>query len=137
LKFWYPAPRPWFFPSLFALESYLSQRELVDLDNLVSSMPPYRRFHAYLPDPTAALADVRHLKGADGDGVERLFRCLLVQFMEDLSKEEPLLPDTNSEAPYGECRTRRRFSKTFGEIVWAIVLSPEAAHRFFSTAPQG
>ncbi|MDR4466874.1 MAG: transposase [Nitrospira sp.] len=31
---------------------------------------------------------MRQLKGADGYGVERLFRCLLVQFMEDLSDRE-------------------------------------------------
>ncbi len=66
----------------------MSQMELVDLDSLVSSTHPYRRFHAYLPDATEALADVRHLKGAEGYGVERLFRCLLVQFMEDLSDRE-------------------------------------------------
>ena len=62
--------------------------ELVDLDSLLSSTHPYRRFHAYLPDVTEAVADVRHLNGADGYGVERLFRCLLGQFMEDLSDRE-------------------------------------------------
>lgn len=66
----------------------MSQMEMVDLDSLVSSTHPYRRFQAYLPDSTEALADVRQLKGADGYGVERLFRCLLVQFMEDLSDRE-------------------------------------------------
>lgn len=66
----------------------MSQMELVDLDSLVSSTHPYRRFQASLPDSTAALADVRQLKGAEGYGVERLFRCLLVQFMADLSDRE-------------------------------------------------
>lgn len=66
----------------------MSQMELVDLDSLVSSTHPYRRFHASLPDATEALADVSHLRGAEGYGVERLFRCLLVQFMEDLSDRE-------------------------------------------------
>jgi hypothetical protein len=66
----------------------MSQMEMVDLDSLVSSTHPYRRFQAYLPDSTEALADVRQLKGADGYGVERLFRCLLVQFMEDRSDRE-------------------------------------------------
>jgi len=66
----------------------MSQMEMVDLDSLVSSTHLYRRFQAYLPDSTEALAAVRHLKGADGYGVERLFRCLLVQFMEDLSDRE-------------------------------------------------
>jgi transposase, IS5 family len=66
----------------------MSPMEMVDLDSLVSSTHPSRRFQAYLPDSTEALADVRQLKGADGYGVERLFRCLLVQFMEDLSDRE-------------------------------------------------
>ena len=66
----------------------MSQMEMVDLDSLVPSTHPYRRFQAYLPNPTEALADVRQLKGADGYGVERLFRCLLLQFMEDLSDRE-------------------------------------------------
>jgi IS5 family transposase len=66
----------------------MSQMEMVDLDSFVSSTHPYRRFQAYLPDSTEALADVRQLKGAEGYGVERLFRCLLVQFMEDLSDRE-------------------------------------------------
>lgn len=66
----------------------MSHMEMVDLDSLISSTHPYRRFQAYLPDSTEAVADVRQLKGADGDGVERLFRCLLVQFMEDLSDRE-------------------------------------------------
>ena len=66
----------------------MSQMELVDLDSLVSSTHPHRRFHAFLSDATAALADVRRLKGTEGYGVERLFRCRLVQFMEDLSDRE-------------------------------------------------
>jgi transposase, IS5 family len=41
-----------------------------------------------LPDTTEALAEVSQLKGADGYGVERLFRCLLLQFMEGLSDRE-------------------------------------------------
>ncbi len=66
----------------------MSQMEMVDLDSLLPSTHPYRRFQAYLPDPTTALAEVRQLKGADGYGVERLFHCLLLQFMEDLSDRE-------------------------------------------------
>ncbi|MDR4484790.1 MAG: transposase [Nitrospirales bacterium] len=31
---------------------------------------------------------MRQLKGADGYGIERLFRCLLLPFMEDLSDRE-------------------------------------------------
>lgn len=66
----------------------MSQMEMVDLDSLVPSTHPYRRFQAYLPDTTEALADVSQLKGADGCGVERLFRCLLLQVMEDLSDRD-------------------------------------------------
>ena len=66
----------------------MSQIEMVDLDSLFPSTHPYRRFHEYLPDVQEALGDVVQLKGADGYGVERLFRCLLLQFMEDLSDRE-------------------------------------------------
>ncbi|MGV7229105.1 MAG: transposase [Nitrospirales bacterium] len=66
----------------------MSQMEMVDLDSFLPSTHPYRRFQAYLPETTEALADVSHLKGADGYGVERLFRCLLLQFMEDLSDRD-------------------------------------------------
>jgi transposase len=62
--------------------------EIVDLDSLLPSTPPYRRFQADLPDAPQALIEVSQLKGAEGYGVERLFRCLLLQFMEDLSDRE-------------------------------------------------
>jgi IS5 family transposase len=62
--------------------------EMVDLNSLLPSTHPYRRFQDYLPDASQALAEVSQLKGADGYGVERLFRCLLLQFMEDLSDRE-------------------------------------------------
>ena len=42
----------------------------------------------------------------------------------------PLLPEPHSGPPEGACRTRRRASQTVGEIVWAIVVLPEAAQRF-------
>ncbi|GJL55264.1 MAG: hypothetical protein NPIRA02_23960 [Nitrospirales bacterium] len=66
----------------------MSQLEMVALDNLLPSTPPYRRVQAYLPDATKTLSEVRQLKGAEGAGIERLFRCLLLQFMEDLSDRE-------------------------------------------------
>jgi len=66
----------------------MSQIEMVDLDSLLLSTHPYRRFQAFLLDPAEALTDVSQLKGADGYGVERLFRCLLLQFMEDLSDRD-------------------------------------------------
>ena len=77
-NFCYTASPPLVLPSLLALELLMSQMEMVDLDSLLPSTHPYRRFQAYLPDATAALADVSQLKGADGYGVERLFRCLLL-----------------------------------------------------------
>lgn len=45
-------------------------------------------FQVYLPDTIAVLADVSQLKGVDGYGVARLFRCLLLQIMEDLSDRD-------------------------------------------------
>lgn len=66
----------------------MSQIEIVALDSLVPTTHPYRRLQAFLPDATEALADLSQLKGADGYGVERLFWCLLLQFMEDLSDRE-------------------------------------------------
>lgn len=66
----------------------MSQIEMIDLDSLLPSTHPYRRFHEYLPDVQEALGDVVQLNGADGYGVERLFHCLLLQFMEDLSDRE-------------------------------------------------
>jgi transposase, IS5 family len=41
-----------------------------------------------VPDVQEVFAEVIHLKGADGYEIERLFRCLLLQFMEDLSDRE-------------------------------------------------
>lgn len=66
----------------------MSQMELVDLESIGSSTHPYRRFQASLPDTTEVLADVSQLKGANGYGVARLCRCLLLQIMEDLSDRD-------------------------------------------------
>ena len=66
----------------------MSQIEMVDLDSLFTSMHTYRRFQAYLPETSQALAEVSQLKGADGYGAERVFRCMLLQFMEDFSDRE-------------------------------------------------
>lgn len=57
----------------------MDQMEVVSLDSLLPSTHPYRRFQDYVPDVMEALADVVCLKGADGYGVEWLFRCLLLQ----------------------------------------------------------
>ena len=66
----------------------MDQLEMVTLDSLLPSTHPYRRFYESLPDVQKALGDVVQFKGADGYGVERLFHCLLLQFMEDLSDRE-------------------------------------------------
>ncbi len=66
----------------------MNQLEMVTLESLLSSTHPYRRFQAYVPDVRKVFADVVHVKGADGYGIDRLFRCLLLQFMEDLSDRE-------------------------------------------------
>ena len=66
----------------------MDQLERVTLESLFPSTHPYRRFQEYVPDVREAFADVGHFKGADGYGIERLFHCLLLQFMEDLSDRE-------------------------------------------------
>lgn len=66
----------------------MTQIEMVALDNFLPSTHPYRRVQASLPDTTETLADVSQLNGADGYGVERFFRCLLLRFIEDLSDRE-------------------------------------------------
>ena len=81
-------PRPRLLPHLVPLELFMSQMEMVDQDSLVPSPHPDCRSQAYLPDTTEALAYVSQLKGAAGYGVERLFRCLLLQVMEDLSDRD-------------------------------------------------
>jgi len=68
----------------------MSQIEMVCLEDLISSTHSYRRFREYLPRSLMSdhLEGIDQLKGADGYGIERLFLCLLLQFMEDLSDRE-------------------------------------------------
>jgi hypothetical protein len=61
---------------------------MIDLYSLITSTYPYVAFRPFCPIPTEALADVNQLKGADGYGIDQLFCCLLLQFMEDLSNRE-------------------------------------------------
>ena len=65
----------------------MSQIEMVCLEDLVSKTHPYRRFREYLPKSLMSeyLRGIEQVKGASGYGIERLFLCLLLQFMEDLS----------------------------------------------------
>jgi IS5 family transposase len=66
----------------------MAQMEMVDLDSLVPSTHTYRRFQQYVPDVQEVFTEIIHIKGAEGYGIERLFRCLLLQFMEDLSDRD-------------------------------------------------
>jgi hypothetical protein len=58
------------------------------LDSLLLSTHSYDRFRPYVPDAAKVLADVVYLKGADSYGIERVFRSLLLKFIEDLSDRE-------------------------------------------------
>ncbi len=68
----------------------MSQIEMICLDDLVPQTHSYRRFQEYLPRVLMSkhLNGINKLKGADGYGIDRLFLCLLVQFMENLSDRE-------------------------------------------------
>ena len=68
----------------------MSQIEMVCLEDLVPSTHSYRRLREYLPQSLMSnhLKGIERVKGADGYGIERLFLCLLLQFMEDLSDRE-------------------------------------------------
>ena len=66
------------------------QMEMVSIEDLVSSDHIYRRFHSLWNFELAK----KHLRGLEKDnnykgyGIVRLFKCLLLQFMEDLSDIE-------------------------------------------------
>lgn len=68
----------------------MHQIEFVTLDSLVSPSHVYRKLLAHFPETIiiSHLAKLEHIKGADGYGISRLFRCLFLQFMEDLSDRE-------------------------------------------------
>lgn len=68
----------------------MHQIEFVTLDSLVSPTHVYRKLLAHFPETiiTSHLTKLEHIKGADGYGISRLFRCLFLQFMEDLSDRE-------------------------------------------------
>jgi len=76
------------------------QMQMVSLDGLVSETHQYRKFKE-LFDFSAAdkvLASVESTANYKGFGVSRLFKCLLLQFMEDLSDREleRYISDSNS-----------------------------------------
>lgn len=67
-----------------------SQSELVNLEDLVSEDHPYRVYKSLLELSLIdrQLSDLHAWSGAKGYGIERLFLCLLLQFMEDVSDRE-------------------------------------------------
>lgn len=68
----------------------MQQVELVTLDSLVPSNHVYRKISELFPREIISthLSCLEHVKGADGYGIMRLFKCLFLQFLEDLSDRE-------------------------------------------------
>ncbi len=68
----------------------MSQLEIVSLEELVSESHNYRRFKKLwdLREVNKKLERLKKDGPPEGYGIERLFLCLLVQFMEDLSDRE-------------------------------------------------
>ena len=67
-----------------------SQIEMVSIESLLSKDHLYRTFHSILnfKELTRSLSSTEQNLGADGYGILCLFKCLLLQFMEDLSDRE-------------------------------------------------
>ena len=67
-----------------------TQTEIVRLEDLVPLEHNYRKFKEYIPVSfvLSALKDLAKISGNKGYGIERMFYCLLLQFMEDLSDRE-------------------------------------------------
>ena len=68
----------------------MHQVELVTLDSLVPADHVYRKISELFPQEiiSSHLSSLDHIKGADGYGIMRLFKCLFLQFLEDLSDRE-------------------------------------------------
>ena len=66
------------------------QLDTISLDDLVSPIHRYRYFKQVFTDPfiTGQLGGLSKTVGRTGYGIDRLFKCLLLQFMEDLSDRE-------------------------------------------------
>ena len=78
----------------------LNQVSMLSLDQLVSGGHQYRKFKS-LFDFRAVKSDLLSVQSKanyKGYGVERLFKCLLLQFMEDISDREleRYLSDSNA-----------------------------------------
>ena len=68
----------------------MHQIEMVSLNDLVPSTHTYRKIHGLYPAKLVheGVKDLEHIKGADGYGIERLFKCLFLQFLDALSDRE-------------------------------------------------
>ena len=68
----------------------MHQIEMITLEDLVPTDHSYRQYIRLLSFNLLkkSLYDLKFQFGADGYGIERLFKCLLLQFMEDLSDRE-------------------------------------------------
>ena len=68
----------------------MSQIEMVSLSDLIPSNHQYRKFvHLWkFESVTKELKDLQGNSNYTGFGALRLFKCLLLQFMEDLSDRE-------------------------------------------------
>ncbi|WP_341750118.1 transposase [Candidatus Tisiphia endosymbiont of Sialis lutaria] len=88
----------------------LSQVTLVSLEKLVSEEHQYRKFKELFNfnKIQAELTSVEPASNYKGYGVERLFKCLLLQFMEDLSDREleRYLSDSNAAKWFCEFNLR-------------------------------
>jgi IS5 family transposase len=72
------------------MSSSSTQIEFVNLEDLVSKDPVYRKFLIVLDfeETYKILRTKKKSNPSEGFGVERLFRCLLLQYLEDLSDRE-------------------------------------------------
>ncbi|MBT5654462.1 MAG: transposase, partial [Alphaproteobacteria bacterium] len=66
------------------------QVEMVSLNELVPRTHIYRKISDLFPTTLVrkSLKELEHVKGADGYGIECLFKCLFLQYLEDLSDRE-------------------------------------------------
>ena len=95
------------------------QMEMVSLEQLVSAEHVYRKFIQLL-DLTSIAERLQKLennqyRGAKGYGIEILFRCLLLEFIEDLSDREleKMLQENNAAkyfCGFGLCEVTPDFS---------------------------
>jgi len=68
----------------------MHQVEIVYLEDLVSPNHPYRRFLELwdFKEVESSFKQVKSQNPHEGYGIGRIFRCLIIQFMEDLSDRE-------------------------------------------------